>query len=243
MSPEPTKKTLRYFYCGDSLWQVFERMSEKLDRGVDDLINESMRALATSRGFGADETSESKSSPVDRESMETPVIDEVRPRLGGTGRASASSSDRTDPTTSARKAIPQRPLAPPLPAPQPARIGLPPPPPARSTALRQDSAAPSMDSEGTGQALYLIFENQRHKIDKEQFVIGRGSKSTDLPIKDGNISRKHAAVVRRNGTYFIRDLGSTNGIDFNGTRIDNKRIDEGDVFHLCEYELKFTYRR
>ena len=25
-------------------------------------------------------------------------------------------------------------------------------------------------------------------------------------------------------------------------RIDNKRIDEGDVFHLCDYELRFTYR-
>jgi hypothetical protein len=26
-------------------------------------------------------------------------------------------------------------------------------------------------------------------------------------------------------------------------RIDNKRIDEGDVFHLCDYELRFTYKR
>ena len=72
---------------------------------------------------------------------------------------------------------------------------------------------------------------------------GRGAKSSDLPIKDGNISRKHAAVIRRNGTYFIKDLGSTNGIDYKGMRIDNKRIDEGDVFHLCDYELRFTYKR
>ena len=51
-----------------------------------------------------------------------------------------------------------------------------------------------------------------------------------------------AAVVRRNGTYFIKDLGSTNGIDFKGMRIDNKRIDEGDTFFICDYELKFTYQ-
>jgi hypothetical protein len=25
-------------------------------------------------------------------------------------------------------------------------------------------------------------------------------------------------------------------------RIDNKRIDEGDIFHLCDYEIRFTYR-
>jgi pSer/pThr/pTyr-binding forkhead associated (FHA) protein len=97
-------------------------------------------------------------------------------------------------------------------------------------------------SSGTS-TLYLMFDNQKYRIDKEQFIIGRGTKSSDLPIKDGNISRKHAAVVRRNGMFFIKDLGSTNGIDFNGMRIDNKRIDEGDVFHICEYELKFTYKR
>jgi pSer/pThr/pTyr-binding forkhead associated (FHA) protein len=90
--------------------------------------------------------------------------------------------------------------------------------------------------------LYLIFQNQRYLIDKEQFIIGRGSKTSDLPIRDGNISRKHAAVIRKNGAYFIKDLGSTNGIDFNGTRIDNKKIDEGDLFSLCEYQLRFTFR-
>ena len=77
---------------------------------------------------------------------------------------------------------------------------------------------------------------------KDQFIIGRGSKTSDLPIKDGNISRKHAAVIRRNGMFYIKDLGSTNGIDYKGMRIDNKRIDEGDIFHLCDYELRFTYR-
>ena len=88
----------------------------------------------------------------------------------------------------------------------------------------------------------LVFNSQRIPIEKDQFIIGRGSKTSDLAIKDGNISRKHAAVIRRNGTYYIKDLGSTNGIDYKGMRIDNKRIDEGDVFHLCDYELRFTYR-
>jgi len=100
-------------------------------------------------------------------------------------------------------------------------------------------------SQGIGEqtsVLCLIFNGQRIPVDKDQFIIGRGSKSSDLPIKDGNISRKHAAIVRRNGAYYIKDLGSTNGIDFRGMRIDNKRIDEGDVFMLCDHELKFTYR-
>jgi hypothetical protein len=104
--------------------------------------------------------------------------------------------------------------------------------------------APSMPPQmgSAGPTLFLIYNGQRYPVTKDQFIIGRGSKTSDLPIKDGNISRKHAAVIRRNGTFYIKDLGSTNGIDYKGMRIDNKRIDEGDVFHLCDYELRFTYR-
>jgi hypothetical protein len=90
--------------------------------------------------------------------------------------------------------------------------------------------------------LYLIFDGRKYLIDKDQFIIGRGAKSSDLPIRDGNISRKHCAVVRRNGAYYIKDLGSTNGIDFEGNRVDNRRIEEGEVYHLCDYELKFTFK-
>jgi hypothetical protein len=102
--------------------------------------------------------------------------------------------------------------------------------------------APAPPSNGAGPTLFLVYNGQRLPVTKDQFIIGRGSKSSDLAIKDGNISRKHAAVIRRNGTFYIKDLGSTNGIDYKGMRIDNKRIDEGDVFHLCDYELRFTYR-
>lgn len=87
-----------------------------------------------------------------------------------------------------------------------------------------------------------MFNNQRMPIDKDQFIIGRGSKTSDLAIKDGNISRKHAAIIRRNGAFYIKDLGSTNGIDYKGMRIDNKRIDDGDIFHICDYELRFSYQ-
>jgi len=90
--------------------------------------------------------------------------------------------------------------------------------------------------------LYVIFNGQKIPITKEEFVIGRGSKTADLPIKDGNISRRHAAVVFQTGSYFIKDLGSTNGIEFQGRRIESKRIEEGDIYQLCDYELRFTYR-
>jgi pSer/pThr/pTyr-binding forkhead associated (FHA) protein len=102
--------------------------------------------------------------------------------------------------------------------------------------------SPASGSEPPAPPLYLVFNGQRFLVDKDQFVIGRGSKTADLAIKDGNISRKHAVVLRRNGVYYIKDLGSTNGIEYKGMRIDNKRIDEGDVFSICDYEIRFTYQ-
>jgi hypothetical protein len=90
--------------------------------------------------------------------------------------------------------------------------------------------------------LFVVHEERRHLVASDPFVIGRGSKTSDLAIRDGMISRKHAAVIFRNGTYYVKDLGSIHGIEFKGMRIDNKRIDEGDVFRLGTHELRFTYR-
>ena len=90
--------------------------------------------------------------------------------------------------------------------------------------------------------LYVIFNGQKFPVQKEEFIIGRGTKTADLPIKDGNISRRHAAVIWQNGGWYVKDLGSTNGVEFHGRKIDSKRIEEGDVYQLCDYEIRFTYR-
>lgn len=90
--------------------------------------------------------------------------------------------------------------------------------------------------------LFVIFNGQKFPVAKEEFIIGRGTKTADLPIKDGNISRRHAAVIWQNGGWYMKDLGSTNGVEFQGRRLDTKRIEEGDVYQLCDYEIRFTYR-
>jgi hypothetical protein len=123
-------------------------------------------------------------------------------------------------------------------APTPSRaptVSNPPPLPGGQRASLQPSAARSRQ-------LYIIFNGQKIPVTKEEFVIGRGSKSADLAIKDGNISRRHAAVVMHNGAHYLKDLGSTNGVEFQGRRFDSKRIEEGDLFRICDYELRFTYQ-
>ena len=90
--------------------------------------------------------------------------------------------------------------------------------------------------------LFVEYNGERTQVAKEEFVIGRSSKTADLAIKDGNISRRHAAVVFRNGRFYMQDLGSTNGVEFNGERVELRLIEDGDIYQICDYELKFTYR-
>lgn len=109
-----------------------------------------------------------------------------------------------------------------------------PPPSPRNT-------GPNATASAATRPLYLYFEGQCYEVDQDQFVIGRGSKYSDLAIKDANISRRHCAIVRRNGQYYIKDLESTNGVEFNGQRVDNHLIQEGTTYKLCDHEIRFSF--
>ncbi|HEU5226289.1 MAG TPA: FHA domain-containing protein, partial [Ktedonobacteraceae bacterium] len=61
--------------------------------------------------------------------------------------------------------------------------------------------------------VYLLRENKR-------FVIGR-DKDNDIELADMVVSRRHAEVFPGAEGYYIRDLGSSNGVMVNLTRIDN----------------------
>jgi hypothetical protein len=102
---------------------------------------------------------------------------------------------------------------------------------------------PPLPSDPAPKRLYLHFNGQRYFVDPtEDFIIGRARTGCHLTIKDPNISRRHAAIAYRNGSYYLQDLGSVNGIDFHGESVDHKRIENGDSFKLCEYELVFSFQ-
>jgi len=258
---DQSKKTMRHFYCRDVLWETFEQMANDFDCSIDYLINEAMRYYARSKNYqspatsgmaagtpgapeGGRERPGATAPPPTTQPPRRPAPQTQPPQQGG-------SVARRPPGPTTPQAMGPRPQ-PPTPAGNyggggggyagggggyaaPAAAGY-----GAQPGYGASAAAPAVMPAGS--TLFLIYNGQRYPVNKDQFIIGRGSKTSDLAIKDGNISRKHAAVIRRNGTYYIKDLGSTNGIDYKGMRIDNKRIDEGDVFHLCDYEIRFTYR-
>jgi Inner membrane component of T3SS, cytoplasmic domain len=90
--------------------------------------------------------------------------------------------------------------------------------------------------------LIALFEGQQYPVTKEEFVIGRGQKTTDLTIRDSNVSRRHACVVLYNAQYWIVDQQSTNGIDHKGGKVDRKVIEDGDSYRICDHEIQFVYR-
>ena len=96
--------------------------------------------------------------------------------------------------------------------------------------------------EASGGQLSVVYQGEKLPISKDRFVIGRGKQSSDLTLKDPNVSRQHAMIEFQNGVYFMVDMGSTNGVEYNGQRIARKQIAEGDVFKICDHDLRFTYR-
>ena len=96
--------------------------------------------------------------------------------------------------------------------------------------------------QGHGATLSVMYQGDKCPVTKDRFVIGRGKQSSDLTLKDPNVSRQHAMIEFQNGVYFMVDMGSTNGVEYNGQRIARKQIAEGDVFKICDHDLRCTYR-
>jgi len=66
-----------------------------------------------------------------------------------------------------------------------------------------------------------------HLTGERATIVGR--QSDDLRLLDRNISRQHAQINLENGTWVLRDLGSSNGTLVNGQRVTMlTELEEGD---------------
>jgi hypothetical protein len=92
-----------------------------------------------------------------------------------------------------------------------------------------------------GPTLHVFHDGRWRPITQDEFLIGCDRSTVHLAIQDGMVSRHHAAVIRRSGAYYLKDLGSVHGIFYKGMQIDNKRIDEGDAFQIGDHELRFSF--
>ena len=76
-------------------------------------------------------------------------------------------------------------------------------------------------------------------LDESETVIGR-DEDVDITIDDKRISRKHCKICLDGDHYTLTDLGSSNGSFVNGSRVSEKKLDNGDRIQLGSTRFKFT---
>jgi hypothetical protein len=102
----------------------------------------------------------------------------------------------------------------------------------KRNALKQDPVVYAYLSEYDGLGT-------RHQIHKTAVCIGR-SKDNDICLVNDSISSHHAEIHRRReGSFYIVDLASTNGVLVNQIKVDKTELKDGDTIELGEVRFVF----
>ena len=81
-----------------------------------------------------------------------------------------------------------------------------------------------------------------HWIEKTEVVIGRSAEA-EVPLDSPAASRRHCRIVRRQGAYFLEELGAKNGLFVNGRFCNIKRLEDGDRIEIADHILAFSRPR
>ena len=85
----------------------------------------------------------------------------------------------------------------------------------------------------------LRFDGTRYEVKQRRVVIGR-SRDCDVQLSDTNVSRRHAELRQEGASYWIVDLGSTNGLEVNGKRVKRAKLSDGDTITLGSTDMSFS---
>jgi hypothetical protein len=85
----------------------------------------------------------------------------------------------------------------------------------------------------------LIVDGKRLVVGPAGVTIGR-SRQCDVVLNDANVSRQHAEIRPRGGSWVLSDLGSTNGSSLNGRRIEGPEVVKaGDEVEVGTSKIRF----
>ena len=139
-------------------------------------------------------------------------------------------------------------------APEPSDDAPPPPPPpgddlSADGTLLMPTAEPAKISTGSSTAKIPRALLNRKKpgggktfvINEDSMVIGR-STTSDVIVQGATVSRKHAVITQKDGTYFLEDVSSGGGVTVNGERQKNAELANGDeiVIGATVFEFQLT---
>jgi hypothetical protein len=85
----------------------------------------------------------------------------------------------------------------------------------------------------------LLMDGQRLVVGPSGAILGR-SRQCDIVLSDPNVSRQHAEIRPRGGSWAVTDLGSTNGSRINGRQLEGSEVVRpGDEIELGSTVLRF----
>lgn len=109
-----------------------------------------------------------------------------------------------------------------------------------------DRATDLSETRGNQPSVQLMLQPENERSDLEPivvtqfpFLIARKDSiferyNEELPKLVGQISRRHAVITRRNGEFYLEDLGSKNGTSVNGSLLDEhaRKLADGDTLAI-----------
>jgi hypothetical protein len=89
------------------------------------------------------------------------------------------------------------------------------------------------------QTALLLLDGKRLLVGPSGVTLGR-SRQCDIVLDDANVSRQHAEIRARGGSWVLTDLGSTNGSRINGRSVEHPEVvRSGDEIELGTTVLRF----
>jgi pSer/pThr/pTyr-binding forkhead associated (FHA) protein/response regulator RpfG family c-di-GMP phosphodiesterase len=85
----------------------------------------------------------------------------------------------------------------------------------------------------TGPQVGKIFD-----IASDSIKLGREG-SCSVILNENGVSREHAEIYKVGDMYFIRDLGSRNGLTVNENEAKDELLRDGDIIRICSFSLVF----
>ena len=261
MAIDDRSKTPRTLLVADHLWDAFAGMAVEMGSDRDALINQALYMFARLNGFLVPsdlkrllppaESSRPRPVPVPPVSDHGPRgnpdrVAEIAQQLSAGGMQHPPPPPRAEPAPPSLVEVDDSLLgeegqATSMELPNIASLGA-----GRSapiTANRTQEVAEFIeDTPGGARTLVLLADGRElDRVVKDRFLIGRG-KHCDLIINSGKVSREHAAITREGSSYFIEDLGSSNGTWFDKRRISRRQIQDGDEYFICSEKLSCVFR-
>ena len=75
---------------------------------------------------------------------------------------------------------------------------------------------------------------------KKELLVGR-RENVDIVLRFSNVSSHHCQLECHDGYWYVRDLGSKNGVRVNNTKVQEHLLKPGDELRIAKHKFRVEY--